>query len=309
MLNSFPTPEIQRQGWPWTKCQTEHSSLALLPKAKPWPKITIVTPSYNQAPFIEETIRSVLLQDYPNLEYIIMDGGSTDGSVKIIQRYSSFITSWVSQPDKGQSDALNRGFQKSTGEILAWLNSDDIFLPGTLHQVGAYFANHSEIDVIYGNAILTDETSRPIGAVRSVPFNARAYIFNTVPIPAQSAVFWRRELFLKVGMLNEALNFSMDAELIAKFIDAQAKFAFLHVTFGTYRDHTLSKSLGAGEQNQKGIPESYFIPQFAIRRHPLYPLLRIPFRLRQWGWLALQGDVPYLISRLITRVNRRSAAS
>ena len=311
MVTSLPASGTQKQGWPWTIEELKHNSPEILPKEKKWPKITIVTPSYNQALFLEETIRSVLLQGYPNLEYIIMDGGSTDGSVEIIQKYSPFITSWVSEPDKGQSNALNRGFQKSNGEILAWLNSDDTFLPGTLNRIGNFFGDHPEIDVMYGNAILIDENSDTIGEVRSVPFNKQAYFFNTVPIPAQSAIFWRRDLFIKVGMVNESLQFSMDCELIAKFIDAGARFSFQRVMYGTYRVHDLSKTHGRGNElwiekwGNADILESYAIPQFSLRQKAWYPVARIPFRLRQWGWLALQGDLPYLLSRLIVQSRRR----
>ena len=118
---------------------------------KNFPKISIVTPSYNQAEFLERTILSVLNQDYPNLEYIIIDGGSTDGSVEIIKKYEKYLAYWVSEKDKGQSDAINKGFQKSTGDILAWLNSDDTYLSGTLFKVVKAFQENPNADLIFGN--------------------------------------------------------------------------------------------------------------------------------------------------------------
>ena len=116
-----------------------------------YPKISIITPSYNQGQFLEQTILSILSQDYPNLEYIIMDGGSSDNSVEIIRKHEDNLTYWVSEPDKGQSDAINKGFQRATGDILTWLNSDDYYLPGTLHTVAEYFTQHPDVECIYGD--------------------------------------------------------------------------------------------------------------------------------------------------------------
>jgi len=125
-LNELPKPPKWKTGWPWTE---ESKQLPdKLPDGSDWPKISIVTPNYNYGHFIEETIRSVLLQGYPNLDYIIVDGGSTDNSVEIIKKYEPWLTYWVSETDKGQVDAINKGFTKATGEIYAWLNSDDLLL-------------------------------------------------------------------------------------------------------------------------------------------------------------------------------------
>jgi glycosyltransferase involved in cell wall biosynthesis len=126
----------------------------------PLPRITIVTPSFNQAAFIEETILSVLSQEYPSLEYIVMDGGSTDGSVEFIRKYEGKLAYWQSGKDKGQSDAISNGFARATGEILGWLNSDDTLAQGTLRRVGEFFAAHPDVDITYGNMYLIDPSGR-----------------------------------------------------------------------------------------------------------------------------------------------------
>jgi glycosyltransferase involved in cell wall biosynthesis len=130
-VNELPPPPRNKNGWPWTEETTRLS--AEVPNRNHWPKISIATPSYNQVEFIEQTIRSVLLQGYPNLEYIVIDGGSTDGSVEIIQKYDKWIDYWVSEPDRGQSHAINKSAARSTGELFGWLNTDDFFMPGAMH--------------------------------------------------------------------------------------------------------------------------------------------------------------------------------
>lgn len=141
LLNQLPYPPNNQTGWPWTGWS--QSLPEKMPDGSEWPKISIVTPSYNQENFIEATIRSVLLQGYPNLEYIIIDGNSTDESVKIIQKYSPWLTFWSSEPDEGQADAINKGFQHATGEICAYLNSDDLYLPGALREVALSYKQYS----------------------------------------------------------------------------------------------------------------------------------------------------------------------
>ena len=150
LFDNFPVDE-NKNGWPWD-IQTQLPSVAKNDEF--WPRITVVTPSFNQGQYIEETIRSVLLQGYPNLEYIIMDGGSTDESVKIIKKYEPWLSYWVSEKDCGQSHAINKGWQRSTGDLVAWLNSDDYLAPGTLRQVARIYCQHQDLPfgLIYGRA-------------------------------------------------------------------------------------------------------------------------------------------------------------
>lgn len=127
------------------------------------PLVSIITPSYNQAHFLEETIQSVISQDYGNLEYIIVDGGSTDGSVEIIQQYANRIDWWVSEPDRGQTDAINKGFDKANGEILAWLNSDDTYIPGAISEAVAYLTNHPDLGMVYGDTNIINAEGNILG--------------------------------------------------------------------------------------------------------------------------------------------------
>ena len=132
-----------------------------------WPKISVVTPSYNQGQFIEQTIRSVLLQGYPNLEFIIIDGGSDDNTLEIIRKYENWLTYWVSEPDRGQSHAINKGIRRATGEILLWLNSDDLVLPDAFNTVVSKFVENPEVRLIIGQAHIVNSCGEIIGELRS----------------------------------------------------------------------------------------------------------------------------------------------
>ena len=137
-----------------------------MPDGSPWPRVSIVTPSYNHGQFIEETIRSVLLQGYPNIEYIIIDGGSSDETLDIIRKYEPWLTHWVSEPDMGQSHAINKGFARCSGDVVAWLNSDDEYLPGTLGIVGHYMEKNPAADIVFGDQEEMDENGVTFRSVR-----------------------------------------------------------------------------------------------------------------------------------------------
>ncbi|MDX2030000.1 MAG: glycosyltransferase family 2 protein, partial [Blastocatellia bacterium] len=181
------------------------------------PKISIVTPSFNQARFLERTLRSVLEQGYPNLEYIVIDGGSTDGSVEILRRYADRLAWWESAPDGGQSNALNKGFARATGEVLGWLNSDDVYCPGALAQAGRRFAANRALDVFYGGLYLIDAEDRLLDAHWAGPCDLR-YTFHVGLDIHQQALFWRRELMDRIGGIDEAMHFSMDVDLIVRLL-------------------------------------------------------------------------------------------
>lgn len=179
-------------------------------------KISVVTVSYNQAQFIEDTIKSVLNQDYPEVEYIVIDGGSTDGSADIIKKYSDRLAFWCSEPDGGQTDALRKGFAKATGDILCWINSDDQLEPGALSEVAAFFEQNPNARVVTGDHIKMNEQGVPIKLHREIPFNR--FIWNyTYNYTAQTSTFWKRDLYEEVGGMDTDYNMGMDTNLFARF--------------------------------------------------------------------------------------------
>jgi glycosyltransferase involved in cell wall biosynthesis len=182
------------------------------------PKISIVTPSFNQARFIEETIQSVLAQDYPDLEFIVMDGGSTDGSVEIIRRYEHKLAYWVSRPDGGQTKALIEGFERATGEILCWLCSDDLLVGTCLRDVAEYFSAHPSAGAVYGDSVWIDVDSAIIKWKKEHGFNRFIWLYNYNYIP-QPSMFWRRSLYEQVGGLDPKFDLAMDADLWIRFAD------------------------------------------------------------------------------------------
>jgi glycosyltransferase involved in cell wall biosynthesis len=213
LLKELPPPPTGKTGWPWTK---ESKLLPLTMKdGKPWPRISIVTPSYNQAQFLEETIRSVLLQNYPNIEYIIMDGESTDNSKEIIKKYKPWLSYWVSEKDEGQADAINRGFEKTTGQILGWLNSDDLYLQDAFMRVGKRFSDSPNIELIIGGGIFIDAEGNFVDKCYSFP-----QTFDSLLLLGQfflqMSAFWLRNVYFEVGTLDTTLRFCFDYDFFLK---------------------------------------------------------------------------------------------
>lgn len=208
-LSDLPPPPESRQGWPWTE-ETPHLP-PTMPDGRPWPTISVVTPSFRQAPFVEETIRSVLLQGYPDLEYYVIDGGSTDGSVDVIRRYEPWLAGWVSEPDRGQSHAIGKGFARTSGDVLAWLNSDDTYLLGALGRAATIIAEHPEAGLVYGDAVQRVEGvgDRPY---RSAQLDTLGLLRFAAVIP-QPTVFMRRATFEAAGGIDEEKHFALDYDL------------------------------------------------------------------------------------------------
>jgi|LDZU01.1.fsa_nt_gi glycosyltransferase involved in cell wall biosynthesis len=175
------------------------------------PLVSIVTPSFNQAAFLESTITSVLNQDYQNLEYLLVDGKSTDGSVEIIKKYADRIAWWVSEADQGQADAINKGLKHSHGEIIAWLNSDDIYLPGTIRTVVNYFHDHPHVGLVFGDILALDETGEQINTLRYADYKLQDLM--AFRIIGQPAVFFRREVLEKAGYLDLSYQYLLDHQL------------------------------------------------------------------------------------------------
>ena len=182
------------------------------------PKISVVTPSFNQAQFIDATMQSIHGSGYPNLEHIIIDGGSTDGSVDIIKGYGDRVAYWVSEPDDGQTDALIKCFNRATGDIWCWLNSDDLFEPNTLYEVAEFFDAHPEVQFIYGDSTWIDAEGRPFKPKREHRWNRFVWMYDHNYIPQPSA-FWRGDLYRQVGGLDATFDLAMDADLWIRFAD------------------------------------------------------------------------------------------
>ncbi|MGH8717714.1 MAG: glycosyltransferase family 2 protein [Burkholderiales bacterium] len=189
------------------------------------PSISIVTCSYQQGKYLDATIRSVLDQNYPNLEYLIVDGGSTDGSADIIKRHASHLAYWVSEPDGGQTEALIKGFKRSRGEIMGWLCSDDLLLPGALNTIADFFTGHPEVQAVYGDSLWIDDSGKFIRCKREMPFYRFVFFYDHNYVP-QPSMFWRRSLYDAVGGLDERFNLAMDADLWERF-SARTKIAHI----------------------------------------------------------------------------------
>lgn len=213
-LNELPAPPPDKTGWPWT----EQSSTVpdLLPDGSPWPRISIVTPSYNQGAFIEETIRSVLLQGYPNLEYIVIDGASTDGSVEIIERYQPWLTYWTTETDHGQAEAINKGLDRATGEIVNWLNSDDLLYIGALKRVASAYCNDNSAALYNGSALRVDADGTYGAPFTAKTLSAEVVFEGKVPLP-QPAIFFKRESWVQHGKLKN-FYYAIDTDLFLSCI-------------------------------------------------------------------------------------------
>jgi len=213
----------------------------ILKKDPNYPKISIVTPSYNQAEFLERTILSVLNQNYPNLEYIIIDGGSNDGSVEIIKKYEKYLVYWVSEKDKGQADAINKGFRKATGEFLGWQNSDDLYMPGIFCHFAIYIKKNPKAEVIYGNKLCINGSDLVIRKQFYIRPNLFIYKNVGMTICNQSA-FFRKNLLKNYGFLDEQLNYAMDYEIFLRFLLKKVSMVHSNKLWGASRYHFSSKS-------------------------------------------------------------------
>ncbi len=219
------------------------------PGSPPMPRITIITPSFNQADYLEETIRSVLDQGYPNLQFGVIDGGSTDRSTEIIERYRSQLDFVVIEPDGGQTEAINKGLALADGEIVGWLCSDDTLLPGALEKIGGHFALHPDDDWIAGGCRMVDSVGKVIETVRpSGDFTLPGVLLRSEDRPfnlPQPGVFWRRSLHDLLGMLDESLHYCMDFEFWLRLIESGRRPTLLDTELATYRLHESSKSCAA----------------------------------------------------------------
>jgi glycosyltransferase involved in cell wall biosynthesis len=231
-----------KSGWPWT---VDLDSPQRLFDDRSWPRLSVVTPSYNQGQFIEETIRSVLLQGYPNLEYIVIDGGSTDDSVEVIRKYEPWLSYWVSERDNGQADAINKGFGRATGQFLAWINSDDFYLPECFKTIVSQFGTDDSIGLVYGEMKLALGAST--GPVRIGYPVGNGRMLDKLVLPFQPACFFRKSVLDKVGPLDVALRYVMDSDIILKVM-SNSNYVRHPSALATFRVHRESKTSTADEK-------------------------------------------------------------
>lgn len=221
------------------------------------PLVSIVTPSYNQGRYIERTIESVLSQDYPNLEYIVVDGGSDDNTVAILKKYEEHLT-WISEKDRGQADAINKGFRMAKGEVMAWLNSDDTYLPGAIHQSVAYFEAHPEVGMLYGEGYHIDEDGERIERYYTEPFDYQR--LSEVCFICQPTVFLRAQVINTVGPLDVTLDYCLDYEYWMR-IAKRFRIGYLDAYLANTRLHldtkTLSKRVEVHEETLQVVKRHY----------------------------------------------------
>jgi glycosyltransferase involved in cell wall biosynthesis len=230
-----------------------------------FPKITVLTTCYNHAQYIEATINSVINQGYPNLEYIVIDGGSTDGSIEIIQRYRNYLTTFLVEPNTLQIDKLVKGFKYATGDILCMLNSDDLFELGTFKEVVDFFKNNPQADVVYGDYSWINSEGKLIKRKRELSFNRFIMLYDINYIP-QPSVFWRRELYDRIGGINPSLELAMDADLWLRFADVTTMY-HINKFWSKYRIHPQQKSSNYREKmvlEMRTIRQRYVNDESAI---------------------------------------------
>jgi glycosyltransferase involved in cell wall biosynthesis len=245
--------------------------------------VSIVTPSYNHARFLEATLRSVLAQTYPRIEYLVMDGGSTDGSVEIIRRHEARLTYWQSRRDDGFADAIAQGFERSRGEILAYLNSDDLLDPEATARAVAFLIAHPEVDLVYGNRVCIDEAGRLLYYRPNLPWFTRTpYIAMTI---GQESCFWRRKSYEAVGGIDRRLRFAIDYDLFSK-IARRGRVAHCGWIWGYFRKHATSKTMtqyqSLGKQEGAHIQETVW-----GGRPPRWAWLTVLFLMRGYALLTM----------------------
>jgi glycosyltransferase involved in cell wall biosynthesis len=264
------------------------------PRRSSLPLVTIVTPSFNQVRFLGTTIESVLSQDYPHIEYIILDGGSTDGSIDVIRQHERRLAAWVSEPDKGQTEAINRGFGMAHGEIFAWLNSDDVYLPGAVSEAVAYLQAHPAVGMVHGAAYYIDEAGVPVARFPSKDTSHRE-LRRGAPRIAQQAAFFRSTVWKMVGPLDPTFYYAMDYDLWIR-ISAVTPLAYVPRMWAGFRLHGESKSMTVARRcwpemirvhfRDGGSVFSILYAKYLVRRivEPIVPLRmmlrRVLFRLR-----------------------------
>lgn len=302
LLSQLPSPPPEATDWSWVKNQDKSYAL---PGNYNWPRITVVTPSFNQAQYIEETIRSILLQDYPNLEYIVIDGGSSDNSVEIIKKYESRLAYWVSEPDQGQAHAINKGFARATGSLLGWINSDDLLLPESLFKLAQAYKLHPK-KILLGDLINHKEQLGTYELARQsdVTFESIVEPWRNQSHWQQPGTFFPSTVFQRVGPLDESLRYVFDWDWMLRALQS-TEVHYLRQPVALFRFHAESKTVG--EASNWSTEEQVILGRYwpllpnlnsaaskaayeVYRAKPLFSLRNLD---RRRGWRHLQSAVSY----------------
>lgn len=266
---------------------------------------SVVTPSYNQGDFIKETIDSIKKQDYGNIEHIIIDGKSTDNTLDILKSYGDSIT-WISEEDNGQTDAINKGLKLTNGDIVAYLNSDDIYLPGTISHVVKMFNNNPEVEFIYGDFHAIDADSNIIDKIKTIPFDSNILLYDANFI-SQPASFYRKSLIDKIGLFDDKLHYLMDYEFFLRAAKRKINFKLAKRYLSAIRYHGNCKTLTGAEpwaEERRSLKILY------SRHHTRYPsaqtLLKIIYRAKRYILLLLRGRLDFTNRKLAMRRNQIS---
>lgn len=263
------------------------------------PKISVVTPSYNQADYLERTIRSVIEQNYPELEFIIIDGGSTDGSIDVIKKYEKYLTYWVSESDNGQSHAINKGLKMATGDWVAWQNSDDIYYGGAFHAVADAALKHPDVALIIGDMNLIDQDDKLIRDLHFVTPSYGAMVAEGMVLSNQAA-FWRRDIHDKIGWMDETLHTAFDFDWFLRLTKNVKGYA-VNKCLGAFRIHSAAKTQVMTSENS----ENY---AFVRKRHNAYmsPLRAKLYLIKRLLLLLLRGDLAYIARGFAKRIEENN---
>ena len=253
MTLSSSLPLTNKIGWPWSSENSFDAHVSSIDRE--YPKITVLTPNYNYGHYLEETIRSVLLQGYPNLEYIIIDGGSTDNSIEVIKKYEPWLTYWVSEPDRGQTHAINKGLEKATGEIFNWINSDDILMPGALFAIAQGMQNSDAFVGVVNNFYENDREVKVLP--QNITSQGLLTKFNTTDFPSQKDTvyhqpgFWFNTKYLKeIGFLNENLNLQFDFDRVVRYVHRHPNVNYSDRVLVNFRCHQEQKTAPANVKQE-----------------------------------------------------------